>query len=37
MSHPAAVPSIALPPVVPVDRGIYTYTRFTSLPTRPGR
>lgn len=28
MSHPAAAPSIALTPVVPVDRGVSTYTRF---------
>lgn len=28
MSHPGASPSIALTPVVPVDRGVSTYTRF---------
>ena len=30
MSHPAAAPSIALTPVVPVDRGVSTYTRFAA-------
>ena len=28
MRHPAAGPSIALPPVVPVDRSVFAYTRF---------